>query len=151
MEVGTRGRERMKRTAAIVMMLAGAGCVPTEVKYVDLETIPLPAPEDEQIAFWKSAEPWRTDPRRVAHEELRLRFEVQWTLDAFDPGAYAFFEHDPAHPDWGAYVVRGYVDRAGRQTRYRAKVARRDGIWYATEVSHYMAVALPDERFEDNR
>ena len=131
----------------VAAVLSASSCG-TEEHSVDFADINFDAPSGEQIEMWKS-EPFRADPRQVAHYELQMKLDVAWKGERFPGDKYTFIESDSAHPEWGAYVVRGYVDRSGRLTRYRVKVAQRDGVWFARQVSHYMMVTLVHPALED--
>ncbi len=143
-------RARPVVLAAIPGFMVLAGCLSTtEQHYVDFPNVDVDPPSVEQLEVWSKNDPWRRDPLRVAHEELQLRLDVPWKGLAYRPELYEYHQSDPAHPEWGTYVVRGYKDRAGRMFRYRVKLDRTGDIWYARQISHYVVAELLNPALED--
>src|SRR3990172_11916431 len=107
--------------------LAGCLSLTEESESRPLKVVPVPAPTPAELDVWTqefhAGKVWRGDPRQGAHVELQKWLDVPWKGEAFDPTKYTFFEANPKHPDWGSYVVRGFIDRTGRNFRYRVKVA----------------------------
>ncbi len=133
----------------LVLLAAVAlpGCIGlTEDHVVDsLTVIHLPPPSIEQLDYWRRHEPWRTDVKRMAHDELQLVKDIPFSGQAYDPAIYEFHESNVAKPEWGSYVVRGWSDRSGRLWRWRVKVSQDRGLWYAREISHYISASYETE------
>ena len=126
-----------------------SGCSLTQDHYIDAQDINLPEPDAAQVSAWRKNEPWRSDPRRVAHEELGRRLEVPWRGQAYTAERYEFVEKSAEHPEWGSFVTRGFTDGQDRVFRYRVKVGCEDGIWYARQLSHFVKATLPHPIFDD--
>ncbi|MBI4565066.1 MAG: hypothetical protein HY716_10285 [Planctomycetes bacterium] len=135
---------------ASAAMLGAGAC--QERREIDFPDVNIPEPGAAQLEVWQAefeqGQTWRGDPRRVAHEEIRLRVEVPWKGEPYDPSKYEFIERNPKHPDWGSYIVRGYTDRSRRAFRYRVKIARHGDIWYARQVSRYATAEWQDDFFD---
>ncbi len=143
------------RLAVALCLAVLAGCdTPTVTQSVDFKDLAVPTPSQAQLDGWQrefeGGTRWRSDARRLAHEEILARLDVPWKGEPFDAARYQFVTENPEHLDWGSYVTRGWTDRSGRRFRYRVKVARYRDIWYAREVSHYVSVTLEDPFFDDN-
>jgi hypothetical protein len=79
----------------------------------------------------------------VADLALRnsLKYTVPWITEPYRPSQYEVKES----PEWGTYVVRGYVNANGNLTRYRVKVRPYQDIWYPVQISHYKMYPLDDD------
>lgn len=126
-----------------------AGC--TETFTVPFKDIPVEPPFDleQQLARCRSGEEaWRGDPKAVADLALRAKLDIHaapWMASPFHPPAYEVLYK----PEWGTYVVRGYVYPSGGVMRYRVKVRRYHEIWYPIEVSRYKQHEMPHPALED--
>jgi len=132
-----------------------AACSP-EPRTVDFDDVNLPAPSATELearlrASQNGSERFHVDPKQVAHVALGNHVDVPWRGEPFRAEDYRFFERDSKHPDWGSYVVRGFVERTGarRQRRYRVKVRRYEEIWYPVQVSRYMIIDLEEDSSSD--
>ena len=135
------------RNSAWLGLLLWAGC--TQTYYLDLEDIDLEPPGDleRRLELFRSGqEPWHGDPRAVADAAIRRHVDVPWKADRFRPGAYEVRES----PEWGTYVVRGYVYPSGHEMRYRVKVRPFGEIWYPVQISRYKIHDLPHPALEKN-
>jgi hypothetical protein len=133
---------------AWLILLVGCGSEPRSVDFPDVD-LRLPGSmelESRLKAYRDGAERHHGDPCLVAHLALQDHIDnIPWRGRPYSPGDYELVERNPAHPDWGSYVVRGWSERgAPRVRRYRVKVRRYEEIWYAIQVSHYMLIDLPE-------
>jgi hypothetical protein len=120
------------------------GCA--EVYILDLPDINLEAPYDlpqRLEAFRSGAERWHGDPKAVADAALRTSrdIDVPWKADLYKPSQYTVMES----PEWGTYVVRGYVYPSGHLMRYRVKIRPYKEIWYVVQISRYKMHELDDD------
>ena len=134
----------MARSRVLVLGLALSlgGCA--EVYTLDLPDVDLAQPDDlpqRLLAFRSGSEPWHGDPRSVADTSIRRFCDVPWKADAFKPSQYKVHEK----PEWGMYVVRGYVYPSGHLMRYRVKVRAYKEIWYPIQISRYKMHELSDD------
>lgn len=130
----------------VALLALLAGCA-TQTYYLDLPDIDLDPPADLEsrlLEFRAGRERAHGDPRAVADEAIRRNVDVPWKGEAFRPAAYEVKES----PEWGTYVVRGYVYPSGHEMRYRVKVRRFHEIWYAVQVSRYKIHDLPHPALE---
>ncbi len=137
------------RWSLAVLALASCGSSPTPI---DIDDVDLPAPgpmelESRLKAYRSGTERLHADPKQVAHVALLHHLDLPWRGDPYRPDDYEFHERSPEHPEWGSYVVRGWVERTGspRVRRYRVKVRPYEGIWYPIQVSHYILVDVPED------
>ncbi|MBI2899947.1 MAG: hypothetical protein HYY17_07165 [Planctomycetes bacterium] len=137
------------RYGVFLLLLASCGA---DQRPIDLPDIDLRPPSAQDLetrvrAFREGREKHHGDPRQVAHVALLDYVDVPWRGGPFRREDYEFFERSREHPDWGAYVVRGFVERTGsrRTRRYRVKVRPYEEIWYPIQVSRYIIVDLPEE------
>ncbi len=137
----------MKR-AWLVSAFLVAGCLDLSEEYAVDSLKPdavFPPPSVQELDYWRKHEPWRSDPRRLAHEELQFVSGIPFSGQAYDPAIYTFHEGNPQKPEWGSYVVRGWTDRSGRVWRYRVMVSQDRGLWYARQIDHYFTGAIADD------
>lgn len=128
--------------AALVVGLGLGGC--TETYTLDLQDINLETPDDlpeRLLAFRTGQEWWHGDPKALADITIRRHLTVPWRADPYNPGLYAV----KASPEWGTYVVRGYVYPSGALMRYRVKIRPYKEIWYPVQISRYKIHYLDDE------
>jgi hypothetical protein len=138
----------MRAAPALLVLLAAvyglltAGC---EQHYtLDLPDVDLDQPNDlpERLAAFRSgAEKWHGDPKAVADLAIRRHLDVPWAPEPFRPSLYQVKES----PEWGTYVVRGYVYPSGHLMRYRVKVRPYQEIWYAVQISHYKMHTIDED------
>lgn len=120
-----------------------AGCA--EIHDHDFDDINLPIPNDlpERLKDYRSGvEPWHGDPKAVA--DLALRYKVDhlpWMADPFRPSEYTVLKN----PEWGTYVVRGYIYPSGHLMRYRVKIRAYQEIWYPVQISRYKRHEMSDD------
>ena len=119
--------------------------------YVDFPDQNLPLPGmmelERRVKSCRSGEePWHADPRRVAHMALLQQINIPVHETVFRSGDYEFHTFNSENPEWGSYVVTGWRDRAGRAHRCRVRMRAYENIWYAVQVSRYMAMDYVDER-----
>ena len=128
------------RGAALALSLSAgllaAGC--TEYYTLDLPDENFEQPDDlprRLSAFRSGAETWHGDPKRVADLALRnsIKCNVPWAPEPYRPSQYEIKET----PEWGTFVVRGYIYPSGNLMRYRVKIRAYKEIWYAIQISHY--------------
>lgn len=137
----------MRNSWALLLFLGGC----TETFTVPFKDIPIEPPFDleQQLGRYRSGEEkWRGDPKAVADLALRTKLDIHaapWMASPFHPPAYEV----KYRPEWGTYVVRGYVYPSGGVARYRVKVRQYHEVWYAIEVSHYKEHQLPHPALED--
>ena len=129
--------------ASCFLLLASA-CA--EIYTLDLPDIDLETPDDlpkRLEAFRTGAERWHGDPKAVADTVLRTsrEIDVPWKADLYKPSQYTVLES----PEWGTYVVRGYVYPSGHLMRYRVKIRAYKEIWYPVQISRYKIHWLDDE------
>ena len=134
----------MRGLLAAACVVLAAGC--TEYYTLDLGDENLEHPDDlprRLAAFRTGAEKWHGDPRAVADLALRnsRTHTVPWIAEPFRPSLYEVRES----PEWGTFVVRGYVNANGNLTRYRVKVRSYQEIWYPVQISHYKMYPLDDD------
>jgi hypothetical protein len=67
--------------------------------------------------------------------------DVPWSPEPFRPSLYQVLES----PEWGTYVVRGYVYPSGNLTRYRVKVRSYQEIWYPVQISRYKRYTIDED------
>lgn len=131
------------------LLLASCG---SDQRMVVMDDVNLRPPstvelESRLAAYRKGSERWHGDPLQVAHTALNNYIDVPWRGTPFRSDDYEFIKRNSEHPEWGSYVVRGFEERGtGRARRYRVKVCAYEEIWYATQVSHFIDVVLPDDR-----
>ena len=127
----------------VLSVLLLAGC--TETYTLDFPDVNLdpPATLGQQLKDYRSGlEKWRADPRAVADQALRdgIR-DLPWIAEPFKPSLYEVLKS----PEWGTYVVRGYVYPSGHLARYRVKIRPFEEIWYPVQLSHYKLHYLSDD------
>jgi hypothetical protein len=66
---------------------------------------------------------------------------VPWKAEVYKPSVYKVLQS----PEWGTYVVRGYVYPSGHLMRYRVKVRPYKEIWYPIQISRYKMHELSDD------
>ena len=133
----------MPRSSALALVLL-AGCA--EYYYLDLPDIDLEAPEDLELRlrrFRSGEEPWHGDPRMLADVTLRRqpKVEVPWQNERFQPSAYQVLHS----PEWGDYVVRGFIYPSGHLGRWRVKIRPYQEIWYPVQIGRFKKRVVPDE------
>ena len=120
---------------------------------VDMNDVDVPPPSQKQLDIWQrdyeSGTTWRSDPRRLAHEEIQLRLDVPWKGEDFAPAKYEFVEHNPEKPHWGSYAIRRYTDLSGRLVSYQVQMAKHRNVWYAVKVRHYYGIDVSHPALED--
>jgi len=137
---GGRGRLLL---VALFSLLSAVGC--TEYYTLDLPDVNIEQPDDlpQQMAAYKSgAEKWRGDPRAVADLAIRRHLDVPWAPEPYRPSQYQVKES----PEWGTFVVRGYVYPSGHLMRYRVKLRPYKEIWYAVQISHYKMHTIEEDQ-----
>ncbi len=135
----------MGRSSRAFLLIAGAlaGCAETYETFGNDRNLEFP--EDFEIRarrFRSGEEPWHGDPKRVADFAIRTFLDVPWKADPYLARDYELLNK----PEWGDYVIRGYVYPSGHEMRYRVKVRRHQDIWYPVQVSYYKVHGLPDDR-----
>jgi hypothetical protein len=132
------------RSSLLLVLLAACNQTYT----LDLPDINLDMPDDlpkRLQAYRSGVETWRGDPRAVADQAIRTSIDVPWKAEPYKPSVYALRES----PEWGTYVVRGYVYPSGHLMRYRVKLrpypTTTKEIWYPIQISHYKMVELSDD------
>lgn len=136
----------MKRLLPVVLL---ASCASNE-RPVDFPDVDLNPPATVELesrldAYRAGREKYHADPKQVAHTALLNHLDVPWRGTPYRAEDYEFFERNREKPEWGSYVVRGFVEHGtGRHRRYRVKLQRYEEIWYATQISRYMLVKLSD-------
>ncbi|HVR82766.1 MAG TPA: hypothetical protein VMU54_00555 [Planctomycetota bacterium] len=130
------------------VLLAAVSCVLasscTDYYTLDLPDINLDQPDDlpqRLAAFRSGGEKWLGDPRSVADVAIRRYLDVPWSPEPFRPSLYQVLES----PEWGTYVVRGYVYPSGNLTRYRVKVRPYQEIWYPIQISRYKRYTIDED------
>jgi hypothetical protein len=93
--------------------------------------------------FRSGSEKWHGDPKAVADLALRnsLQLNVPWAPEPYRPSQYQVKES----PEWGTFVVRGYVYPSGHLMRYRVKVRAYQEIWYVVQISHYKMHTIDED------
>lgn len=93
--------------------------------------------------FRSGEEKWHGNPKMVADLALKnsLKLNVPWAPEPFRPSQYEVKES----PEWGTYVVRGYVYPSGHLMRYRVKIRAYQEIWYVTQISHYKMHTIDED------
>jgi len=122
--------------------LLAAGC--EQYYTLDLPDVNIDQPDDLDLrlaAFKSGAEKWHGDPRAVADLAIRRYLDVPWAPEPFRPSQYQVKES----PEWGTFVVRGYVYPSGHLMRYRVKVRSYREIWYAIQISHYKMHTIDED------
>ncbi len=138
----------MKSSLAVAVALL-SGCA--EEYVFKGKDIPMEPPHDLELQlarFRSGEEKWRGDPKAVADQALRLKIDLQsapWQAGPFHPPAYEV----KFKPEWGTYVVRGYVYPSGGVMRYRVKIRQYFEIWYPVEISHQKVHEMPHPATED--
>ena len=133
------GTSRFRAARSVLVAVAGllaAGCAETYTLDMPDENFDQPDDLPRRLqAFRAGAEPWHGDPKRVADLALRnsLRLNVPWSPEPYRPSQYEVKES----PEWGTFVVRGYIYPSGNLARYRVKIRAYKEIWYAIQISHY--------------
>jgi len=145
---------RRQTLAVVAAALLSAGTCSRRIP-VDMDDVTVPPPTDKQLEIWerdfKSGTTWRGDPKRLAHEEIQNRLEVvPWRGEPFNPERYEFNESNPEKPQWGAYVIRRYRERDGRQVSYQVQVSRHRDVWYVRKIRHYYSIEVIHPALEDN-
>ena len=130
-----------KSSAAVLLLLASCADIYT-VYFPDVNLEPPADLETRLQSFRSGVELWHGDPRAVADTAIRRYLDVPWKASPFQGQLYTV----KTRPEWGSYVVRGYVYPSGAVTRYRVRIQRYAEIWYVTQVSHFKDVEIPDER-----
>jgi hypothetical protein len=128
--------------AACCALPAAGGC--TEYYTLDLPDVNIEQPDDlpQRLAAYRSgSEKWHGDPKAVADIAIRRHLNVPWSPEPFRPSQYEVKES----PEWGTYVVRGYVYPSGHLMRYRVKVRPYKEIWYAVQISHYKMHTIDED------
>ena len=138
------GRSNALRFAAGLLLLASSSCA--EVYVLDLPDINLDTPTDLRQrldAYRSGAERYHGDPKALVDVTLRTTagLDVPWKAEVFKPSQYKVLES----PEWGTYVVRGYVYPSGHLMRYRVKIRRFEEIWYPIQISRYKMHELSDD------
>jgi len=129
------------------LLVTGYGLLVTgcaEIYTLDLPDVNLELPDDlpqRLEAYRGGAEKWHGDPRAVSDFAIRRYCDVPWKAEPYKPSQY----HVKESPEWGTYVVRGYVYPSGHLMRYRVKVRPYKEIWYAIQVSRYKMYELSDD------
>ena len=119
-----------------------AGC--TEYYTLDLPDVNIPQPDDlpQRLAAYRSgAEQWHGSVKAVADLAIRRHLDVPWSPEPYRPSQYEVKES----PEWGTFVVRGYVYPSGHLMRYRVKVRAYQEIWYAVQISHYKMHTIEED------
>ena len=137
-------RSRLLRLASGLLLLASSSCA--EVYVLDLPDINLETPADLRQrldAYRSGAERYHGDPKALTDVTLRTTpgLDVPWKAELFKPSQYKVLES----PEWGTYVVRGYVYPSGHLMRYRVKIRRFEEIWYPIQISRYKMHELSDD------
>ena len=132
------------RALGFAFLLFASGCA--EVYILDLGDIDMEPPYDlpQRLEAYRSgAERYHGDPKAVADIALKTsrQADVPWKADLFKPSQYKVLES----PEWGTYVVRGYVYPSGHLMRYRVKIRRYEEIWYPIQISRYKMHELSDD------
>ena len=116
-----------------------------ETYILDMGDINLEVPDDlpqQLVAYRTGTEKWHGDPRAVADQVIRLKVpDLPWMAEPYKPSVYQLKES----PEWGTYVVRGYVYPSGHLMRYRVKVRQYQDIWYPIQISRYKMHELSDD------
>jgi hypothetical protein len=134
-----------------VLWLALSCCSPDE-RTVDLPDINLTAPSAQDLesrlaAFREGREKFHGDPKQVAHGALVDHVDVPWRGEPYRAEDYQFHLRNSKNPEWGSYVVRGFVERTGarRTRRYRVKIRPYEEIWYPIQVSRYFVMEFGED------
>lgn len=133
-----------RRVLWAATLLVGLGC--TEYYTLDLPDINFDQPDDlsQRLAAYRAGtEKWHGDPRAVADLAIRnnVKPTVPWIAEPYRPSVYQVKES----PEWGTYVVRGYVYPSGHLMRYRVKVRAYKEIWYPVQISHYKMHTIDED------
>ena len=138
----------MHRWACLVFL---AACSPDE-RTVDFADINIASPSTADLesrlqAFREGREKHHGDPKQVAHVALGDYVDVPWRTDPYRAEDYEFNRKNADHPQWGSYVVRGFVERTGsrRTRRYRVKIRPYEEIWYPVQVSRFMLMEMDED------
>ena len=138
----------MKSRVVPLLLLAGCGLPAAGCLYdtytLDLPDVNLELPDDlpqRLESFRSGAEKWHGDARSVADQAIRRYCDVPWKAEVYKPSLYTIKES----PEWGFYVVRGYIYPSGHLMRYRVKVRRYEDIWYPIQISRYKMYELSDD------
>ena len=132
----------MAKSSLLALLLLSSCAEIYTVYFPDVNLEPPVNLEDRLDAFRSGAELWHGDPRMVADTAIRNHLDVPWKGSPFQGRKYTV----KTSPEWGHYVVRGYVYPSGAVTRYRVRIQPYAEIWYVTQVSHFKDVEIPDER-----
>jgi len=125
-----------------VCWLLSAGCAETYTYVAPDINLELPDDLPQRLAAFRSgAEDWHGNPRMVADIAIRRHLDVPWKAEPFRPARYSVQES----PEWGTFVVRGYVYPSGHLMRYRVKIRKYYEIWYPIQISHYKMHELSDD------
>src|SRR5207247_1833330 len=137
------------RNSVLLLAALLAGCTQEYVANFPSVSMEPPPDLDQQLLRYRSGEEkWRGDPKAVADMALREKLDLHaapWMPSPFHPPAYEV----KYKPDWGTYVVRGYIYPSGGVMRYRVKLRPFYEIWYPIEVSHQKVHELPHPALED--
>jgi hypothetical protein len=132
---------------ALVLAVGGllaAGCA--EVYTLDLPDENFEQPDDlpQRLAAYRSGtERWHGDPKLVADLALRnsRKVNVPWAPEPYRASQYQVKES----PEWGTFVVRGYLYPSGNLMRYRVKIRPYQEIWYVVQISRYKMYDIDDD------
>lgn len=125
----------------LFLLVAGYGLLVTlfscQSSYtLDLPDVNIEIPDDldhRLLAYRSGEEKWHGDPKAVADLAIRRYCDVPWKAEPYKPSVYSVKET----PEWGTFVVRGYVYPSGHLMRYRVKVRKYKEIWYPIQISRY--------------
>ena len=70
-----------------------------------------------------------------------IKCNVPWAPEPYRPSQYEIKET----PEWGTFVVRGYIYPSGNLMRYRVKIRAYKEIWYPVQISHYKMYAIDED------
>jgi hypothetical protein len=140
----SRGRRGGAYLLTAVCCLLTAAC--GEYYTLDLPDENFEVPDDlpQRLTDYRSGrEKWHGDPRAVADIALRnsRQCNVPWAPEPYRPSQYQVKES----PEWGTFVVRGYVYPSGHLMRYRVKVRPYKEIWYVVQISHYKMHTIDED------
>lgn len=139
----------MRSKALFLAVLAGC----SQEYVANMKDIEIETPHDLELQlkrFRSGEEKWRGDPKAVADIAIREKLDLQaapWEAGPFQPAAYEV----KYKPEWGTYVVRGYVfpSASGGVMRYRVKIRQYFEIWYPIEVSHQKVHMMQHPALDD--
>ncbi len=132
----------------VLLLLAGLLAVGCEEHYISEgkdENFDIPDDLPIRLKRFRSGEEgWHNDPKAVADLALKNSrlLNVPWAPEPYRPSQYEVRES----PEWGTYVVRGYVYPSGHLMRYRVKVRKYQEIWYVVQISHYKMHTIDEDQ-----